>query len=195
MPSAKRLLFSALALISLFVLVKPTNAAINPSEYRAPEHAAYSTLNLQTAAIPCAIIGTPLVKNQKCPDYDKDGGLALYDKLPSGGALGGLSNVMMAMYTNPPTSTHEYLADLGTNLGIIQPVFAQVGGSGNGVIEPVLKMWQISRNLAYFLFVIVFLVTGFMIMFRAKINPQTVISIQVALPGLIVGLILVTFSY
>lgn len=34
-----------------------------------------------------------------------------------------------------------------------------------------------------------------MIMFRQKINPQTVISAQAALPSLVVGLILITFSY
>jgi hypothetical protein len=34
-----------------------------------------------------------------------------------------------------------------------------------------------------------------MIMLRQKLNPQTVISVQSALPGLVIGLIMVTFSY
>jgi len=34
-----------------------------------------------------------------------------------------------------------------------------------------------------------------MIMFRIKINPQTAITIQLALPKLIITLLLITFSY
>ena len=34
-----------------------------------------------------------------------------------------------------------------------------------------------------------------MIMFRSKLNPQTSVSIQLALPKIVVSLILVTFSY
>ncbi len=36
---------------------------------------------------------------------------------------------------------------------------------------------------------------GLMVMFRQRINPQTVITAQAALPGLVIGLILITFSY
>ncbi|HRS23251.1 MAG TPA: hypothetical protein P5562_03795, partial [Candidatus Woesebacteria bacterium] len=38
-------------------------------------------------------------------------------------------------------------------------------------------------------------IIGFAIMFRAKINPQTVVTIQSAIPKAVVALILVTFSY
>ena len=62
-------------------------------------------------------------------------------------------------------------------------------------MAPVFKLWQVSRNLAYLVFIVVFVVVGFMVMFRQKLNPQTVIGVQQAIPGLIVGLLLVTFSY
>lgn len=113
---------------------------------------------------------------------------------PGGGAIGSLTNAIAALY-NPPTSTVEYLADVGQGFGIIKPAYAQVGGSGQSIIEPIRGLWQVIRNFTYLLFIIIFLVVGFMIMLRQKINPQTVISLQSALPGLIIGLILVTFSY
>lgn len=121
--------------------------------------------------------------------------LTMQDRDPGGGAIMGLALLTSSLY-NPPISSYEYLASLGENLGIqIKPAYAQVTGSGEGIIKPVLKLWQVTRNIAYLAFIVVFIVIGFMVMFRQKINPQTVISIQAALPGLVIGLILVTFSY
>ncbi len=74
-------------------------------------------------------------------------------------------------------------------------VHAQAFGTGHDVIKPVEKLWLMSRNLSYLIIIIVFVVVGIMIMMRKKINPQTVISIQAALPGLVIALILITFSF
>lgn len=108
-------------------------------------------------------------------------------------AIQGVGNLIASMYTNPPASSVEYFADLGKNLGIAQPAYAQ--GIGFEGLKPVLSIWKVFRNIAYLFFVIVFVFIGFAIMFRLKIDPQTVISIQNALPKVIVALILVTFSY
>src|SRR3989344_4417049 len=107
-----------------------------------------------------------------------------------------LGTTTMALYT-PPTSATLYLANLGESIGLSpKSALAQnVAGSGAGIIQPVIQLWQVIRNLAYLAFILVFLSVGFMIMFRSKINPQTVISVQAALPGLVIGLILITFSY
>ncbi len=113
----------------------------------------------------------------------------------NGGALGSVSDILALMYTTPPLRTSEYLADLNKNFGLIPSAKAQVSGSGNAVLLPVYKLWQLARNLSYLAMIFIFIVVGVMIMFRSKINPQTVISVQKALPGLVVGLILITFSY
>lgn len=138
-------------------------------------------------------------EEQTCPGRNPiTGELTLYDRLPGGGALGGLGTVMLALYTNPSLSSNEYLASIGENLGV-KEVYAQNIGSGassgDAVIKPVLKLWQISRNISYMAFILVFVAIGFMIMLRAKISPQAVVTAQAALPGLVIGLILVTFSY
>jgi len=110
-----------------------------------------------------------------------------------GGAIGGITNLIAAMYANPPASSVEYFADLGKNLGIAKPVYAQ--GIGFEGLKPILPLWKAFRNIAYLFFTIIFVVMGFAIMFRVKLNPQTVISIQNAIPRIVVTLILVTFSY
>lgn len=134
-------------------------------------------------SITAMILGVPLTEEEIRAGY-----------LPNSGAVGGVSNLILAMYASPPASGVEYLADLGRNLGIIQPVYAQAGVGFQG-LSPILKVWKAFRNIAYLFFVIIFVVIGFAIMFRVKISPQAVITIQSALPRIIMALILVTFSY
>lgn len=109
------------------------------------------------------------------------------------GAVQSLGNLIAGMYANPPASSVEYFADLGQNLGIAKPAYAQ--GFGFERLGPILPIWRAFRNIAYLFFVVIFVIIGFAIMFRVKINPQTVISIQNALPRIVIALILVTFSY
>ncbi len=114
----------------------------------------------------------------------------------SGGASGAINSMIVALYQNPPVKTTDYLASVGEGLGIAKEAKAQgVRGSGAGILNPVLTLWQGSRNISYVIMIIIFLIIGLMVMFRSKLNPQTVISAQTALPGLIIGLILITFSY
>ncbi len=114
----------------------------------------------------------------------------------SGGTLGAVTSVLGALYLNPPVRTADYLASVSKDFRIIKEAHAQgVTGSGANVLSPVIALWQVSRNISYVMMIIVFLVIGIMIMFRNKINPQTVITAQAALPGLVIGLILITFSY
>ena len=111
-----------------------------------------------------------------------------------GGAIGGIANLIAVMYANPPVSSVEYFADLGRNLGIVKSAYAQTGVGFRG-LQPILPLWKAFRNIAYLFFTIVFVIMGFAIMFRVKLNPQTVISVQNAIPRVVIALILVTFSY
>ena len=114
----------------------------------------------------------------------------------SGGALGTTTSLIGALYMHPPIRTADYLASIGENFGIVKEVHAQgVTGSGNEVLKPILTLWKVSRNIAYLIMIVIFVIIGLMVMFRQRINPQTVITAQAALPGLVIGLILITFSY
>ncbi|MBP8591031.1 hypothetical protein KBI33_00995 [Candidatus Shapirobacteria bacterium] len=103
------------------------------------------------------------------------------------------NNLIASLYANPPASSAYYLADIGQRLNLTQPAYAQ--GVGFPGLTPLLPLWRAARNAAYIFFIFVFLVIGFAIMFRAKINPQTVVTIQSAIPKAVVALVLVTFSY
>ena len=112
----------------------------------------------------------------------------------SGGALGTTTSLIGLLYTNRPIRTTDYLASVGEGLGV-KTAHAQVAGSGANVLSPILNLWQVSRNISYLIMIIIFVIIGLMVMFRQRINPQTVITAQAALPGLVIGLILITFSY
>ncbi len=56
-------------------------------------------------------------------------------------------------------------------------------------------IWSAVRNIAYMFFVLVFVVGGFMIMFRHKLGGQTIVLVYNTLPNVVLGLILVTFSF
>lgn len=149
-------------------------------------------------AIGSSVIGAPCLTYQI--EQNAQGALQSVPVLSqvnlSGGALGATTSIIGALYANPPIRTSQYLATLGEQIGVVKPAHAQgVIGSGAQVLDPISKLWQVSRNISYVAMIIVFLIIGLMVLFRNRINPQTVITAQAALPGLVIGLILITFSY
>ena len=98
------------------------------------------------------------------------------------------------MYEYQP-GTNEYFADLLDNIGLPTVSKAYAQGTGYSAMSSFLPFWKAFRNLAYSLYIIMFVVVGIMIMLRTKVNAQTIITIQTALPNLLITLILITFSY
>lgn len=88
-----------------------------------------------------------------------------------------------------------YVREKISKFALIPTANAQVTGFGYGALEPIRELWGSVRNVAYSFSVFAILVFAFMIMFRVKISPQVVISVQSALPKVIIALVLVTFSY
>lgn len=104
----------------------------------------------------------------------------------AGGLVGGLID-------QRPVSTSKYVRYLAQKTNIVETAYAQ--GTGFGALEPIIPIWSAFRNVAYIAFVLIFIFVGFMIMFRARLDPQTVVNIQNSIPKLIVTLLLITFSY
>ncbi len=105
-------------------------------------------------------------------------------------------NFVAYLYSDPMMpSSKEYIADLLGNTGLspVQHAFAQ--GTGYTAMSPFLPFWKVFRDVAYSLYIIMFVVVGIMIMLRTKISGQTIVTIQSALPNLLITLILITFSY
>jgi len=96
-------------------------------------------------------------------------------------------------YQNRPLSGMKYIKNSISKFTSIPVANAQ--GFGFGAVDGLQKYWQGFRNMAYALTVFVVIIFAFMIMFRVKLSPQLVISVQVALPKIITVLVLATFSY
>lgn len=86
-----------------------------------------------------------------------------------------------------------YTKSLINKLSPVSVVNAQ--GYGYEGISWVQKYWKGFRDMSYTLLILVVIVFAFMIIFRVKLSPQTVISVQSALPKVVVAMILITFSY
>jgi hypothetical protein len=97
--------------------------------------------------------------------------------------------------TDRPISGIAYIKERLDNFSLVPVAHAQTPGFGFNVLKPIQSMWVGIRNISYGLFVVATVILAFMIMFRVKINPQTVISVQSAIPKVVVALILTTFSY
>lgn len=93
-----------------------------------------------------------------------------------------------------PISGIAYVRNIGRKLNLV-PEAKAADSFGFSRLMVIQDFWKFSRNIAYFFFVLAIIITAFMIMFKVKISPQAVISIQSALPKIIATLILVTFSY
>lgn len=108
-------------------------------------------------------------------------------------ALGFTTEAIAALYSHPPASGVMYAYDLLHNAGLVKSAYAQ--GIGFSGLTPLLPLWKTTRNIAYAVLIIIMVIIGFMIIFRMKIDPKTVISVQAALPKIVLTLILITFSY
>lgn len=108
--------------------------------------------------------------------------------------IGGAPETNIASLIRNQSMTYAYLEKQVSKVSVISTAHAQEG-FGFGAIGIVQPLWQVSRNLAYAFLVLAVIILAFMIMFRIKISPQVVISVQSALPKIISAAILVTFSY
>jgi len=105
-----------------------------------------------------------------------------------------ISKVIFLPLSHPPASGVYWAYSGLQNSGFLPKTYA-AEGIGFSTIKGFSDIWNLFRDLSYMLLVVVLIAIGFMVMFRAKINPQTVISVENALPRIVVSLILITFSF
>lgn len=194
------------SLLSFLFLVKPSFAQTNEfsttSQYISGQspHAASLAIYNFSHALSCILIGqSPIAPCLEFRMYKDAQGMVksvpyLSNTNTTNGVLGMSMSMIGEVISKPPIHSSLFIANLGEQIGI-KSAHAQVGGSGSGVLAPIFKLWEVSRNISYLAMIVIFIGVGFMVMFRQKLNPQTVVSVQMALPGLIIGLVMITFSY
>ncbi len=97
-------------------------------------------------------------------------------------------------YTFPPIHVGDYVRSEFADNILNNPVEAQ-DTAGEKALNPIQEIWSKMRDIAYGLFAVVMVAIGFMIMLRKEISPRVVITFTSALPKVLLGLILITFSY
>lgn len=133
--------------------------------------------------INCAFIG------EACTNNPSDGNANF-----NGSVFGYITQGIALPYLNPPASGVYWVYDTLQNNNLVPKSYA-AEGIGFSALRPLIGLWKIFRNVAYMILVSILIVIGFMIMFRVKINPQTVVSLENSLPRIVVTLLLITFSF
>lgn len=108
-------------------------------------------------------------------------------------AMGTVTKYMALIYGHPPASAVAWTQQMLANAGLAKPAYAQ--GIGFAALTPFFPLWQATRNIAYSLLIVVMIVIGFMLIFRTQIDAHTVISLQAALPKIVLSILMITFSY
>lgn len=124
---------------------------------------------------------------------DAGGGASLAER-SMGSPILMLAAAVDSSFSTPPASGIEYIASKIDRVNPATTTYAQEG-IGYTSLQPVQGLWSAARNATYALSIIALVVLAFMIMFRRKVSPQMSVTIQTAIPKLVIGLVLITFSY
>ncbi len=108
--------------------------------------------------------------------------------------LGYLTPLLTAPVEKVPASGVSYAMYKLQNNDFIPQTYAYEG-VGLASIRGYLKIWEVFRNFSYLLIVLLLVFVGFMIMFRWQIGGQTLVTIENALPRIVITLILITLSF
>lgn len=205
LPQKICFIFFGIIFILFFVKFNSVNAA-NPQDIF--EDLSIQRINLERrdAFNKAATDQAPQVFDQ--PVKNRDTALSIYSLANTIGctdpefcnakstALGTVAYAIGTIYAHPPASGIYYAYDVLQNSGFItKPVYAEGPGLGFAGLSPLLPIWKVTRNIAYAAIILVMVIIGFMVIFRAKIDPKTVISVQAAIPKIIFSIILITLSY
>ncbi len=152
------------------------------------------------SAMTCQLTGVdPTTREGKCLGMDpKTQKIGFVES--GGGAIGMMGTMIAQLYT-PPIHLYEYTDYMASNFGIAKPAYAQqqpcdpIHGYGFCGISPLLSIWTAFRNIVYLIFTLLFILVGLGIMLRIKIDPRAVMSIENQIPRLVMGLIVITFSF
>ncbi len=126
--------------------------------------------------------------------------VAFYNKRANSrvsGSLVGLVNMAEnATYQPVPVNLAFYFNKEAQKLPFVGTAFAQTAGDFTGpFLNLTYDLWKIFRDVAYGVMAVIMIIVGIMIMTRKKLNPQTAVTMQYALPRIIIALVLITFSY
>ncbi len=200
--------FSLIFLVAILIRVTPVHATEMGSYNPYPSNTTsdvQNNLHNHTqevfmeflSTVVCQISGVDITTtDHRCLGFTATGQIG-YINNQNYGALGMITNGIIAIYSGLPIHTADYVAYLHNNFGVTHPAYAadQTTSTGYQSLSPLINIWVVMRNVTYLLTVIIFIFIGFAVMMRVKIDPRTVMTIENQIPKIIIGLILITFSF
>ncbi|MDE2591115.1 MAG: hypothetical protein KGL95_15765, partial [Patescibacteria group bacterium] len=147
------------------------------------------------SSIFCVLAGVDvLTPNHQCLGIDPSTHRIGYEK--ANGGLVGITGNMIAQLYVLPVSSSDYISYLSQHFKFLGAGKAYADNSiGQITLDPLLGIWVGFRNITYLLLVLAFIILGVLIMIRVKIDPRTVMTLQNQIPKVIIGIILITFSF
>lgn len=187
--------FLIFLVFSLLLFFKtPALAQTNPD---VPKNLHFWTQNVMLevmSSMICQLAGIdPVNPNQQCLGVDRQTGQIGFVK--NGGGAIGVTGSLIAGTFLIPVHFSDYATYAVNNFGFPKKSYAQNTGIGYTGLQPVLGLFTTFRNIAYLLMVFIFIIIGVAIMLRLRIDPRTVMTIQNQIPKLVIGLVMITFSY
>ncbi|MEK7611551.1 MAG: hypothetical protein AAB486_04245 [Patescibacteria group bacterium] len=177
-------------------LGEAVNSAILGDANRTKENLARNTADLTIALL--ASVSTLISGTDSNPTPNTGYNWPPNPFIEGGGALGLLASGVNSIYKNPPTQmidkTAFFREALSNNILNPKPAYAQ--GFGTDLLKGLgfIKLWTLFRNIAYLGVAAALGIFGLMVMFRAKADPRTTITFQMALPRVAMALVLIYFS-
>jgi len=114
----------------------------------------------------------------------------------NGGLLGIVSILGRATQERPPLDPVYFAQDTLQRVPFAGKALAQYTGPfGGGIINNVLEVWKVARGLAFAFMSVIMLIVGIMIATRRKISAQASVTLQYAIPRVVISMILIAFSY
>lgn len=92
-----------------------------------------------------------------------------------------------------PTNLAFYIKDIKQESLVFKE--AQAASATDHLFETILVMWKAVRNASYGFLAGAVLIIAIMISLRSKIDPQTIVTAQAAIPKIVISAALITFSY
>lgn len=111
------------------------------------------------------------------------------------GLIGVVGQVINATYAYPPASLSFSISQALNNLNPVPKAVAQNTGLGFSSLAAFSSFWSVNRNLSYSFIVVALLFTGFMLIFRYKIDPNTSIDLERIISKTILVILIITLSY
>lgn len=96
-----------------------------------------------------------------------------------------------------PVSLAYYMKDVASQIPFVKnTAYAQEIDTSRFVgYDLILDLWKLMRNLAFGMISVFMVITGMMIIMRKQVDPRTAVTVQNAIPRIIIALVLITFSY